>query len=134
MFDGQRHSQDSREVPHYTALLEFLDLQAHASENSMSATNQRRQTASSEKLTMKLSYHVNIADTCVACKLGKHLLYTCRKFMLLPHGQMMVILKDHGHSINCPKQGILSNNVLVPKSAGNVRSLIIPGSIMIKKL
>ena len=102
MFEWQRHSQDSREVHHYTALLEFLDLRAHASENSISDTNQKCQAAAfPEKPTMKLSYHVIIGDTCVACKLSKHPLYTCRKFRSLPHGQMIAILKEHGCCINC---------------------------------
>ena len=108
MFEWQRHSQDSREVPHHTALLEFLDLRARAFENSMCDTNQRCQTAPSEKSTMKLSYHVNIADTCVVCRSGKHPLYTCVKFRLLPHGQMMAIPKEHRHCINCLKPGHFS--------------------------
>ena len=44
-FEWQRHSQDSREVPHYPALLEFLDLRAHASENSVCDSNRRCQVA-----------------------------------------------------------------------------------------
>ena len=73
MFEWLRHSQDSREVPHYTALLEFLDLQVHASGNTISDTEWKRQTAApGKKLSTNLSYHVNINDTCVACKLGKH--------------------------------------------------------------
>ena len=67
MFELQRHSQGSREVPHYTVLLEFLDLPAHASKNTMCDTNRGRQIARPEKkLTLKLSYHVNIANICVA--------------------------------------------------------------------
>ena len=33
MFESQRHSQDSRVVPHYAHLLEFLDLRVRAYEN-----------------------------------------------------------------------------------------------------
>ena len=39
MFDWQRHSWDSRKISHYTGPLEFLDLRASASENSMCETN-----------------------------------------------------------------------------------------------
>ena len=71
MSEWQRHRQDSREIPHYTALLEFLDHWTHASKNNISDTNQRCQTAPPEKkLPMKLSYHIN--NICVAGKLGKH--------------------------------------------------------------
>ena len=105
LFEWQRHSQDSREAPHYIALLEFLDLRACASENWVHDTNQRRQTVPPEKISTKLSYHVNITDTCVACKSGKHPLYTYRKFRLLPRRQMMAILKEHRYCINCVKPG-----------------------------
>ena len=40
MFEWQRHSQDSREVPHYyIAQLEFLDHRVCTSKNSMCDTN-----------------------------------------------------------------------------------------------
>ena len=35
MFEWQRHSQDSNDVPHYSALLEFLDLRAEEAENTV---------------------------------------------------------------------------------------------------
>ena len=105
MFEWQRHSQDSEKVPHYTALLEFLNLCECASENSVCDTNRRRQTVPTERTSTKLSYHVNIEATHVACKMGKHPLYICRKFRSLPHGQMMVILEQQGHCINCLKPG-----------------------------
>ncbi len=46
MFEWQRHSQSSTEVPHYRELLEFVNLRAQASETS--ATDRSRKTARSE--------------------------------------------------------------------------------------
>ena len=39
MFEWQRHTQDSSELPHYTALVEFLDLHMYASEDSVCDIN-----------------------------------------------------------------------------------------------
>ena len=134
-FDWQRHSQDCREDPHYLVLLEFLDLWAHASKNIICDPDWRHQTASPEKkLSTKLSYHVNIDDTCMACKLGKHPLYTCRKFRLLSHKQMMVILKEHEHCINCLKSGHFVKQCPCGQRAGITKSFIFPGSTLTKRL
>ena len=48
---------------------------------------------------------VNIDDACVVWKSVQNLLHTCRKFRSLTHGQMMAILKEHRHCINCLKPG-----------------------------
>ena len=39
MFEWQRHSQDSNDVPHYVALLEFLHFRAQASEMLFTSRN-----------------------------------------------------------------------------------------------
>ena len=35
MFEWQRHSQDSKDVPHYSALVDFINLRAQESENTI---------------------------------------------------------------------------------------------------
>ena len=50
-----------------------------------------------------MTYHVNIDNTCVACKSSKHPLYTSTKLRSLPHKQMMAILKEHEHCIDSLK-------------------------------
>ena len=77
----------------------------HALLRTQCETNRRRQTARVEKTSTKLSYHVNIANTSVACKASKDPLYTLSMFRSLPRGQMMAILNDHGHCIKCLKPG-----------------------------
>ena len=134
MFECQRHSQDSIGVTHYTALLEFLDLWTCTSKNSVWDINQRCQTAPPEKTSTILSYLVNIADNCAACKSSKYSLYTCRKLRLLPHKQRWQFSRSTGIPLTALSQDLLSSNVLVAKSAGNLRTLIIPGFTSIKKL
>ena len=42
MFEWQRHSQDSNDVPPYSTLLEFLDLRAQTSENVVCELDHKR--------------------------------------------------------------------------------------------
>ena len=42
MFEWPRHSQDSKEVPPYSDLLEFLDLRAQAFESAIHDPDKRR--------------------------------------------------------------------------------------------
>ena len=85
MFEGQRHRKDSTDVPHYSALLEFLDLRAQTSENAVRRSDHKCQTpmAVNKCYRHTKSYAVNIDDGCVDCKLGRHPLYACKKFKSL---------------------------------------------------
>ena len=82
MFEWQRHSQNSNNVSHYSALLEFLDLRAQASENFLHESESKRRTPTAEcKCYLQTpSYAVNVDHQCVACKLGRHPLYACKNF------------------------------------------------------
>ena len=56
MFEWQKFSQDSPKVPHYRDLLEFLNLQAQASESSLATTKKaaavdHRQKTSPKQIT-----------------------------------------------------------------------------------
>ena len=107
MFQWQSHSQDQKDVPHYQALLNFLDLRAQASETAPLKTERlyRDNPVVKRPLQQKPSYPVEVQDICVACKTGKHPLYTCMRFRALPHPQMMGIVKDHNICMNCLKPG-----------------------------
>ena len=74
MFEWQRYSQDSNDVSHYSALLEFLDLRAQASENAVRESDHKRRTPTAQKkCNLQIpSYAVNVDDRCVDCKLGRH--------------------------------------------------------------
>ena len=107
VFEWQRYSQDSNGVPHYSALLVFIDPRAQASENAIHDSDHKHRTPTAEKkcYPQTPSYAVNVDDLCVACKLGRHPLYTCKKFRSVPHEQMANILKQNGFCLNCLKPG-----------------------------
>ena len=48
MFEWQKHSQDSTDVPHYQKLLEFVNLRAQASETPTSAQRVTRSFSSTK--------------------------------------------------------------------------------------
>ena len=98
MFEWQRHSQDSRDVPHYQRLLEFLDLRAQASESNPNTTR-------GGKPQQKNTYIANAGELCIACEAGKHPLYTCGTFRTMDHDKKLSLLKENGHCLNCLKPG-----------------------------
>ena len=110
MFEWQKHSQEHSKVPHFTKLLEFLDLRAQASESSAPEFNKRRQL---ENVPSKrnppprsvTSFTATVDDSCVVCKVNKHPLYACQKFKSLPHEQMVSAIKGNGLCMNCLRPG-----------------------------
>ena len=109
-FEWQKHSQDSEKVPHFTALLEFINLRARASESTSSDPYKKRssefsalkRTSSPRSVT---SFAATIDDGCVVCKAGKHQLYACQKFKLLSHDQKIAVLRGGGICMNCFRSG-----------------------------
>jgi hypothetical protein len=87
-FEWHKYSQDSEEVPHYSKLLEFLNLRAQASEapNVENKRNSRNDVYSSKKSNNQgsggqKSHFTSLASsvsdhTCVVCR-EKHPLYAC---------------------------------------------------------
>ena len=93
MFEWQRHSQESTDVPHYQQFLSFIDLRAQASESAVSDTT--KQAPRNNTLAKKTfppgrpiaSFTASTdSDTtkCVVCK-EKHPLYACSKFKFMTH-------------------------------------------------
>lgn len=83
MFEWQRHSQSSIYVPHYTQLLEFIDLRAQASEANISDaarkpfmkidTSYGKKSFNSVKPVASFAASAGmILGNCVACKSEKH--------------------------------------------------------------
>ena len=109
MFEWQRHSQEPKDVPYYSALLEFHNLKAQAFENAVCESDHKHRTSAAKKecYPQTQSYKVNVDDRCVVCKLGRHPLYACKKFRSLPHEQMLTFLKQNGCCLNCLKPGHL---------------------------
>ena len=76
MFEWQKHSQGSKEVPDYLELLEFLDLLAQATENTKGEPERKHSSNPLSKKAARPSYVANTDETCVACKKVNHPLST----------------------------------------------------------
>ena len=114
MFEWQKHSQTSVEVPHYRELLEFLNLRAQASETHMSEHKRpsrsephhfRRVTNLSKLIASLTASATENTGSCVLCKNNKHPLYVCPKFKSQPHDRMVSILKENNLCLNCLRPG-----------------------------
>lgn len=100
MFEWQRHSQESTEVPPYTDLLDFLSLRAQASETHHPEV---KKFTKGEVHTHKKGPHGKPVASFVGnasastvnrilCEKDKHPLFVCPKFENLPHDQMILTL------------------------------------------
>ena len=114
MFEWQRHSQDSVDVPDYSTLLEFLNLRAQASENSASSCrsnprsghhNDKRVYQHTKPIASFVTNTIDSSPHCVLCKTNKHPLYACTKFKSLPHDKMLSTLKENSLCLNCLRPG-----------------------------
>ena len=115
MFEWQKHSQDSTDMPHYRKLLEFINLRAQASEASVSdhkrATRHEEHSAKKKRAAGKpiTSFATSTTDPitnhCFLCKTDKHPLYACPQFKILSHDKMVSTLKAHNLCLNCLRSG-----------------------------
>ena len=111
MFEWQKYSQESAEVPHYTTLLKFLCLRAQASESSVpdlmkkSNKSESNPRNPSSQHRQHASFSTSYSDCCVVCKVDKHPLYACPKFKCMTHDRMIATLKAHHLCFNCLKIG-----------------------------
>ena len=103
MFEWQRHSQESTDVPHYSKLLDFINLRAQASE-SLPASSSRKPPSSNKSIT-SFAANASESSSCIVCKTEKHPLYACPRFKLLSHEQKISTLKSNGNCINCLRPG-----------------------------
>ena len=112
MFEWNKHSSGSADVPHYHELLEFINLRAQASEHTV-ADNTKRTTNNEvrKNFTGKsvLSFAGNATsatdESCPLCKTDTHPLFACSKFKALPQGRMMAVVKSNRLCLNCLRPG-----------------------------
>ena len=114
MFEWQRHSQGSADVPHYDDILKFLNLCAQASESaaqesSRGSSQQSRKCHSGKQVGLFADVEVPIYSSCVVCK-EKHPLYACAKFKELDHENMLPTVRSNRLCINCLYPGHLSKD------------------------
>ena len=100
LFEWQKHSQSSADVPPYEELLGFIDLRAQASETSY-PTHRKKP---SSKIT-SFTTNTTASSICVVCKTEKHPLYTCAKFKSLSHDEKLSVLKTNNLCSNCLSSG-----------------------------
>jgi hypothetical protein len=97
LFEWQKHSQTSMDVPPYEELLEFIDLRAQASETSC-ATHKKKPP---NRVTSFAASTNSSGNNCVVCKTEKHPLYVCAKFKSLSHDDKFSVLKTNNLCSNC---------------------------------
>ena len=102
MFEWQKYSQESTDVPHYNDLLEFLNMRAQALEShsvdqgrrrTRSELHHKKQQGGSKSVASFVTNASNTSDMCVLCKNDKRCLYVCAKFKSLLDEQMVSALK-----------------------------------------
>ena len=103
MFEWQRHSQNSVDVPHYSKLLEFLNLRAQASETHLphhkgsprSGNPHDRTGHLLSKAVSAFASNTDPSPNCILCRTSKHPLYACMALKSLPRERMLSTLKDN---------------------------------------
>ena len=113
LFEWQKHSQSSPEVPPYQELLHFLNLRAQASETSgvkKTSHHEYPRRQPSKAVTSFISSAGPADKNCVACKKEKHPLYVCSQFNELSHKEMS-ILCNNNLCRNCHQSGHFQRNV-----------------------
>ena len=115
MFEWQRYTQDSADMPHYQKLLDFINLRAQACEASTtepkkSPRNEERSTRRVPSSTRSVaSFAAGASDPtvslCVVCKTEKHPLYACTQFKSFSHDKKVSTLKSHNYCLNCLRPG-----------------------------
>ena len=101
LFEWQKHSQSTTDVPHFEKLLEFIDLRAQASETSC-ATHKKKPP---NRVTSFAASTNSFGNNCVVCKTEKHPLYICAKLKSLPHDEKVSVLKTNNLCSNCLTSG-----------------------------
>ena len=120
MFEWQRHSQSSAEVPHYKLLLEFVNLRAQASEAALSDPAKKsyknyppfaKKNFTPVKSIASFAASANTSPgNCVVCKSEKHPLFVCSRFKALNHAGKLSVLKTNGLCLNCLRAGHFVSN------------------------
>ena len=109
-FEWQKVSQKSSDVPHYSELLEFINLRAQASETVLSEPKPRffPKKTNQQPTRSVTSYAASANDSdanCVVCKTEKHPLYSCSRFKGLPHNDMLSTVRANNLCMNCLRLG-----------------------------
>ena len=99
MFEWQNHSHKSTTVPHYSKLLDFINLHAQASESLPSS---KKPNPPNKPIAL---FTADASPNCVLCKTDQRPLYACSRFKSLLHDHKINIVKSNGICVNCLKLG-----------------------------
>ena len=113
MFEWQKASQDSADVPHYAKLLEFFNLCAQASETCSGDTKKIPRDLKKPNQRGVTSFTASTGDgipNCTLCKTQVHPLYVCPQFKSLPHDKMLTVIRSNNLCLNCLKPGHISKS------------------------
>ena len=115
MFEWQRHSQESTDVPHFSKLMEFLNLRAQASETSVSnhkgsprsGNPDRRNHHPSKPVTAFTTNTTDSSSNCIVSNdyVNTHSTHAQPSSPSLPHEKMLSTLKDNNYCLNCLTPG-----------------------------
>ena len=92
MFEWQRHSQESADVPHFSKLLDFLNLRAQASETSVfhhkgspqSGNPSDRRGHHPSKSVTAFTSNTDPSPNCILCGTDKHPFYCLHDVQVSP--------------------------------------------------
>ena len=102
VFEWQRHSQDQVHMPHYAKIVDFIDLRARASENTLHEVQKGHSpNVPTKTSTLKTTYVSSMDTSCMVCGAGKHPVYACRKFKSMSMEQRTDLAKKHHLCFNC---------------------------------
>ena len=105
MKDWQCSTWEHKEVAPFEDLLDFLNLQARDTVNSVCDVVKKCPTASNPGNRTAKSYTASVEDSCVACKKNNHPLYGCKSFIALSPDKKVELVQDSRFCINCLKSG-----------------------------
>ena len=115
-------------MPPCSDLCEFVDLQAHDSENSLCNVVKKHRTTSYPDKRMAKSYTPSVVDNCVSCRKDSHPFYRCKSFIALSPDKRMDLIWDSRLCINYLKLGHFVRQCPSPqkckKSQGSHHSLV----------
>ena len=108
LFEWQKHTQDTTDVPHFSKILEFIDLRARASETTTPSHKRSHKVENPPKKDVA-SFVANSESpgggSCCVCKNERHPLYHCSKFKDMPHDQKLTVVRSNNLCMNCLKNG-----------------------------
>ena len=96
-------------MPHFTSILEFIDVRARASESTVNSSKQViKPDTNSKKPVTSFVANSHSRTNCVIRKNEQHPLYHCQIFKNLTHDERLSITRTNNYCMNCLRPGHFS--------------------------